>query len=42
VPGMVGPAGMPVGVQLVGLDADAVLGAGVWVESVLACAAGAG
>jgi Asp-tRNA(Asn)/Glu-tRNA(Gln) amidotransferase A subunit family amidase len=42
VPGMVGPAGMPVGVQLVGLDADAVLGAGVWVESVLASAAGAG
>ena len=32
VPGLVGPAGMPVGVQLVGLDAAAVLGAGAWVE----------
>lgn len=42
VPGMVGPAGMPVGVQLVGLDAAAVLGAGVWVEGVLASAVGAG
>ena len=42
VPGMVGPAGMPVGVQLVGLDAAAVLGAGVWVEGGLASAAGAG
>ena len=36
VPGMVGPAGMPVGVQLVGLDAGAVLGAGAWVEGALA------
>ena len=34
--GLVGPAGMPVGVQLVGLDAGAVLGAGAWVESALA------
>jgi Asp-tRNA(Asn)/Glu-tRNA(Gln) amidotransferase A subunit family amidase len=42
VPGMVGPAGMPVGVQLVGLDAAAVLGAGAWVEGKLASAAGAG
>jgi Asp-tRNA(Asn)/Glu-tRNA(Gln) amidotransferase A subunit family amidase len=32
VPGMLGPAGMPVGVQLVGVDADAVLGAAAWVE----------
>jgi Asp-tRNA(Asn)/Glu-tRNA(Gln) amidotransferase A subunit family amidase len=36
VPGMVGPAGMPVGVQLVGLDSAAVLGAGAWVEGRLA------
>ena len=42
VPGMAGPAGMPVGVQLVGLEADAVLGAGVWVEATLASAVGAG
>ena len=42
VPGMVGPAGMPVGVQLVGLEADAVLGAGVRVEAALASAVGAG
>jgi Asp-tRNA(Asn)/Glu-tRNA(Gln) amidotransferase A subunit family amidase len=42
VPGLVGPAGMPMGVQLVGLDAGAVLGAGAWVEGILASAAGAG
>jgi Asp-tRNA(Asn)/Glu-tRNA(Gln) amidotransferase A subunit family amidase len=42
VPGMVGPAGMPVGVQLVGLDAGAVLGAGAWVEASLASPVGAG
>ena len=42
VPGMVGPAGMPIGVQLVGLDASAVLGAGAWVEGMLASPAGAG
>jgi Asp-tRNA(Asn)/Glu-tRNA(Gln) amidotransferase A subunit family amidase len=42
VPGMVGPAGMPVGVQLVGLSEDAVLRAGVWVEAALASAVGAG
>ena len=36
VPGMVGPAGMPVGVQLVGLDEGAVLGAAAWVEAGLA------
>ena len=36
VPGLVGPAGMPIGVQLVGLDAGAVLGAGAWVEETLA------
>jgi Asp-tRNA(Asn)/Glu-tRNA(Gln) amidotransferase A subunit family amidase len=42
VPGMVGPAGMPVGVQLVGIDSAAVLGAGAWVEGMLAPAAGAG
>ncbi len=35
VPGLVGPAGMPVGVQLVGLDAAAVLGAAAWVERAL-------
>jgi Asp-tRNA(Asn)/Glu-tRNA(Gln) amidotransferase A subunit family amidase len=42
VPGMVGPAGMPVGVQLVGLSEAAVLGAAGWVEGTLASAAGAG
>jgi Asp-tRNA(Asn)/Glu-tRNA(Gln) amidotransferase A subunit family amidase len=42
VPGMVGPAGMPVGVQLVGRSDSAVLGAGAWVEATLASAAGAG
>jgi Asp-tRNA(Asn)/Glu-tRNA(Gln) amidotransferase A subunit family amidase len=33
VPGLVGPAGMPIGVQLVGVDAAAVLAAGAWVEA---------
>jgi Asp-tRNA(Asn)/Glu-tRNA(Gln) amidotransferase A subunit family amidase len=42
VPGMVGPAGMPVGVQLVGLSEDAALRAGVWVEAALPSAVGAG
>jgi len=42
VPGMVGPAGMPVGVQLVGLDAAAVLGAAASVERKLASPVGAG
>ena len=36
VPGLTGPAGMPVGVQLVGLDEAAVLGAAAWVEAALA------
>ena len=36
VPGLTGPAGMPVGVQLVGLDEAAVLGAAVAVEAALA------
>jgi Asp-tRNA(Asn)/Glu-tRNA(Gln) amidotransferase A subunit family amidase len=36
VPGLVGPAGMPVGVQLVGLSEPAVLGAAAWVEGMLA------
>jgi Asp-tRNA(Asn)/Glu-tRNA(Gln) amidotransferase A subunit family amidase len=35
VPGMVGPAGMPIGVQLVGVDEAALLGAAAWVEGVL-------
>ena len=35
VPGAVGPAGMPIGVQLVGLEAGAVLGAAAWVEGLL-------
>ena len=35
VPGLVGPAGMPVGVQLVGLAVPAVLGAAAWVEGLL-------
>jgi Asp-tRNA(Asn)/Glu-tRNA(Gln) amidotransferase A subunit family amidase len=42
VPGLVGPAGMPIGVQLVGLGAAEVLGAAAWVEGILASAAGAG
>jgi Asp-tRNA(Asn)/Glu-tRNA(Gln) amidotransferase A subunit family amidase len=42
VPGLVGPAGMPVGVQLVGLSEPAVLGAAAWVEGRLASAVGAG
>lgn len=33
VPGLTGPAGMPVGVQLVGLDEASVLGAAGWVEA---------
>ncbi len=36
VPGLTGPAGMPVGVQLVGLDEAAVLGAATTVEAALA------
>ena len=36
VPGLTGPAGMPVGVQLVGLDEAAVLAAAVAVEAALA------
>jgi Asp-tRNA(Asn)/Glu-tRNA(Gln) amidotransferase A subunit family amidase len=36
VPGLTGPAGMPVGVQLVGLDEAAVLGAAKRVEAALA------
>jgi Asp-tRNA(Asn)/Glu-tRNA(Gln) amidotransferase A subunit family amidase len=36
VPGLTGPAGMPVGVQLVGLDEAAVLGAAVAIEAALA------
>ena len=35
VPGPVGPAGMPIGVQLVGVDEAAVLGAATWVEGAL-------
>jgi len=35
VPGLAGPAGMPIGVQLVGVDEAAVLGAAAWVESAL-------
>ena len=35
VPGLVGPAGMPIGVQLVGLDEAAVLAAGARVEAAL-------
>jgi Asp-tRNA(Asn)/Glu-tRNA(Gln) amidotransferase A subunit family amidase len=35
VPGLRGPAGMPVGVQVVGLDEAAVLGAAAWVEAAL-------
>ena len=33
VPGLTGPAGLPVGVQLVGLDEAAVLRAAAWVEA---------
>ena len=33
VPGLTGPAGMPVGMQLVGLDEASVLGAAGWVEA---------
>ena len=36
VPGLTGPAGMPVGVQLIGLDEAAVLGAAKRVEAALA------
>ncbi len=36
VPGLTGPAGMPVGVQLVGLDEASVLAAAGWVEAGLA------
>jgi Asp-tRNA(Asn)/Glu-tRNA(Gln) amidotransferase A subunit family amidase len=35
VPGLRGPAGLPVGLQLVGLDEAAVLGAAAWVEAAL-------
>jgi Asp-tRNA(Asn)/Glu-tRNA(Gln) amidotransferase A subunit family amidase len=42
VPGMVGPAGMPIGVQLVGLSEAGVLGAAAWVEGMFSSAAGAG
>ena len=35
VPGLVGPAGMPIGVQLVGLDGIALLGVAAWVEGAL-------
>jgi len=35
VPGLVGPAGMPIGVQLVGMDEAAVLAAGARVEAAL-------
>jgi Asp-tRNA(Asn)/Glu-tRNA(Gln) amidotransferase A subunit family amidase len=42
VPGMVGPAGMPVGARLVGLSEAAVLRAGAWVEGMLASPVGAG
>ena len=41
VPGLVGPAGMPIGVQLVGLDAVVLLGVAAWVEGALAPPAGA-
>ena len=42
VPGLVGPAGMPIGVQLVGLPAgeERLLGAAAWVEGVLSPPAG--
>ena len=36
VPGLTGPAGMPVGVQLVGLDEASVLGSAGWLEAGLA------
>jgi Asp-tRNA(Asn)/Glu-tRNA(Gln) amidotransferase A subunit family amidase len=36
VPGLTGPSGMPVGVQLVGLDEASVLGAAATVEAALA------
>ena len=36
VPGLVGPAGMPIGVQLVGLSEAAVLRAGARMEGALA------
>ena len=35
VPALVGPAGMPIGVQLVGADEGAVLDAAAWAEGVL-------
>ena len=35
VPGLVGPAGMPVGVQLVGVSEAAVLGVAAWAEGLL-------
>ena len=35
VPGLVGPAGMPVGVQLVGVSESAVLGVAAWAEGLL-------
>jgi Asp-tRNA(Asn)/Glu-tRNA(Gln) amidotransferase A subunit family amidase len=36
VPGLTGPAGMPVGVQLVGVDEVALLAAAAWLEGALA------
>jgi Asp-tRNA(Asn)/Glu-tRNA(Gln) amidotransferase A subunit family amidase len=36
VPGLTGPAGMPVGVQLVGVDEAALLAAAAWLEAALA------
>ena len=35
VPGLTGPAGMPVGVQMVGLGEEALLGAAGWLEAAL-------
>jgi Asp-tRNA(Asn)/Glu-tRNA(Gln) amidotransferase A subunit family amidase len=42
VPGLVGPAGLPIGVQLVGLPAgeERLLGAAAWAEGVLSAPAG--
>ena len=42
VPGLVGPAGLPIGVQLVGLPAgeERLLGAAAWAEGVLSPPAG--
>ena len=35
VPGLVGPAGMPIGVQVVGLEARGLLGVAAWAEGLL-------